>query len=54
MNRQFADGGEPTFQRMPPWAEGLQRSGNEAAGRTGSGSGRSTDPSGQGIRWSVR
>jgi hypothetical protein len=32
MIRQFADGGEPVFQRMLPWAADLERSGNEAAG----------------------
>src|SRR2546423_1767648 len=31
MIRQFADGGEPTFQRMLPWAADLERSGNEVA-----------------------
>ena len=31
MIRQFADGGEPTFQRMLPWAAQLERSGNEVA-----------------------
>jgi hypothetical protein len=29
--RQFADGGEPTFERMLPWAADLERSGNEVA-----------------------
>ena len=29
--RQFADGGEPTFQRMLPWAADLERSGTEVA-----------------------
>ena len=32
MIRQLADGGEPVFQRMLPWAADLERSGNEAAG----------------------
>jgi hypothetical protein len=32
MIRQFADGGEPTFQRMLPWAADLERSGHEVAG----------------------
>jgi len=32
MIRQFADGGEPVFQRMLPWAADLGRSGNEVAG----------------------
>jgi hypothetical protein len=27
----FADGGEPIFQRMLPWAADLERSGNEVA-----------------------
>jgi hypothetical protein len=31
MIRQFADGGEPTFQCMLPWAAHLERSGNEVA-----------------------
>ena len=31
MIRQFADGGEPVFQRMLPWAADLERSGNEVA-----------------------
>lgn len=31
MIRLFADGGEPTFQRMLPWAALLERSGNEVA-----------------------
>ena len=31
MIRQLADGGEPTFQRMLPWAADLEQSGNEAA-----------------------
>ena len=31
MIRQFADGGEPTFQRMLPWAADLERSGSEVA-----------------------
>ena len=31
MIRQFADGGEPTFQRMLPWAADLARSGGEVA-----------------------
>ena len=31
MIRQFADGGEPTFQRLLPWAADLERSGNEVA-----------------------
>ena len=31
MIRQLADGSEPTFQRMLPWAADLQRSGNEVA-----------------------
>ena len=30
--RQLADGGEPTFRRMLPWADGLERSGGEVAG----------------------
>ena len=30
--RRFADGGEPTFQRMLPWAADLERSGREVAG----------------------
>jgi hypothetical protein len=29
--RQLADGGEPTFQRMLPWAADLEQSGNEVA-----------------------
>src|SRR4029077_7465629 len=29
MIRQLADGGEPTFQRMLPWAADLERSGSE-------------------------
>jgi len=29
--RRFADGGEPTFQRMLPWAADLERSGDEVA-----------------------
>ena len=29
--RQLADGGEPTFQRMLPWAADLERSGSEVA-----------------------
>ena len=32
MIRQFADGGEPVFQRMLPWAADLERSGHEVAG----------------------
>ena len=32
MIRQFADGGEPVFQRMLPWAADLERSGTEVAG----------------------
>ena len=32
MIRRFADGGEPAFQRMLPWAADLARSGNEVAG----------------------
>ena len=32
MIRQFADGGEPAFQRMLPWAADLEQSGNEVAG----------------------
>jgi hypothetical protein len=31
MIRQLADGGEPTFQRMLPWAADLERSGSEVA-----------------------
>jgi hypothetical protein len=31
MIRQFAVGGEPTFQRMLPWAADLERSGKEVA-----------------------
>jgi hypothetical protein len=31
MIRQLAEGGEPTFQRMLPWAADLERSGNEVA-----------------------
>jgi hypothetical protein len=31
MIRQLAGGGEPTFQRMLPWAADLERSGNEVA-----------------------
>ena len=31
MIRQLADGGEPVFQRMLPWAVDLERSGNEVA-----------------------
>jgi aminoglycoside phosphotransferase (APT) family kinase protein len=31
MIRQLADGGEPVFQRMLPWAADLERSGNEVA-----------------------
>ena len=31
MIRQFADGGEPTFQRMLSWAADLEQSGNEVA-----------------------
>ena len=31
MIRQFADGGEPVFQRMLPWAADLERSGSEVA-----------------------
>lgn len=31
MIRQLADGGEPTFQRMLPWAADLERSGNDVA-----------------------
>ena len=31
MIRQLADGGEPTFQRMLPWATDLARSGAEVA-----------------------
>ncbi len=31
MIRQLADGGEPTFQRMLPWAAALERSGHEVA-----------------------
>ena len=31
MIRQLADGGEPTFQRMLPWAAALELSGNEVA-----------------------
>ena len=30
--RQLADGGEPVFQRMLPWAADLERSGTEVAG----------------------
>ena len=33
MIRQFADGGEPVFQRMLPWAADLERSGTEVAAR---------------------
>jgi hypothetical protein len=29
--RQLAEGGEPTFQRMLPWAADLERSGDEVA-----------------------
>jgi hypothetical protein len=29
--RRFADGGEPTFQRMLPWAADLGRSGDEVS-----------------------
>ena len=32
---QFADGGEPVFQRMLPWAADLERSGHEVAGLPG-------------------
>ncbi|MBV9205375.1 MAG: aminoglycoside phosphotransferase family protein, partial [Actinobacteria bacterium] len=32
MIRQFADGGEPAFQRMLAWAADLERSGTEVAG----------------------
>jgi hypothetical protein len=32
MIRQFADGGEPVFERMLPWAADLERSGSEVAG----------------------
>ena len=35
MIRQFADGGEPVFQRMLPWAADLERSGHEVAGLPG-------------------
>ena len=31
MIRQLADGGQPTFQRMLPWAAQLERSGSEVA-----------------------
>jgi hypothetical protein len=31
MIRQLADGGEPTFQRMLPWAADLERSGDEVS-----------------------
>ncbi len=31
MIRQLADGGEPTFRRMLPWAADLERSGREVA-----------------------
>ena len=31
MIRQLADGGEPVFQRMLPWAADLERSGSEVA-----------------------
>ncbi len=31
MIRNLADGGEPTFQRMLPWAANLERSGHEVA-----------------------
>jgi hypothetical protein len=31
MIRQLADGGEPAFHRMPPWAADLERSGHEVA-----------------------
>ena len=31
MIRQLADGGEPVFQRMLPWAAYLERSGHEVA-----------------------
>jgi len=31
MIRQLADGGEPTFHHMQPWATDLERSGNEVA-----------------------
>ena len=31
MIRQFADGGEPVFQRMLPWAADLELSGREVA-----------------------
>lgn len=31
MIRQLADGGEPTFQRMLPWAADLERSGSQVA-----------------------
>ena len=31
MIRKLADGGEPTFGRMLPWAADLERSGNEVA-----------------------
>ena len=33
MIRQLADGGEPVFKRMLPWAADLARSGNEVADR---------------------
>jgi hypothetical protein len=29
--RELADGGEPTFQRLLPWAADLERSGEEVA-----------------------
>jgi hypothetical protein len=35
MIRQLADGGEPTFQRMLPWAADLERSGDEVAALPG-------------------
>jgi hypothetical protein len=31
MIRQLADGGEPVFERMLPWAADLERSGSEVA-----------------------
>ena len=31
MIRRLADGGEPTFKRMLPWAADLERSGSEVA-----------------------
>ena len=54
MIRQLADGGEPTFQRMLPWAADLERSGNEVAELPARGCLTRSVPGGErAVRWSV-